>query len=129
MALLILLQEHDAGVRFRINKPRFSIGRASENDISLDDELVSKEHAVIEAVPQQEGKLVFDYYLHDQQSTNHSFVNDEKVNLKKIQHDDIIRIGKSNFRFVDDSNDDLDETTRLHKTWIPGVYFTKKKKR
>ena len=127
MALLILLQDQDAGVRFRINKPRFSIGRAGENDISLDDELVSKEHAVIEAVPQEEGKLVFDYYLHDQQSTNHSFVNDEQVSLKKIQHDDIIRIGKSNFRFIDDSNDNLDETTKLHRTWIPGVYFTKKK--
>ena len=127
MALLILLQDQDAGVRFRIDKPRFSIGRASENDISLEDELVSKEHAVIEAVPQEEGKLEFDYYLHDQHSTNHSFVNDEQVSLKKIQHDDIIRIGKSNFRFVDDSNDDHAETTRLHKTWIPGVYFTRKK--
>lgn len=129
MALLILLQDDDAGVRFRIDKPRFNIGRAGENDISLDDELVSKEHAVIEAVPQKEGELVFDYYLHDQQSTNHSFVNDERVSLKKLQHDDIIRIGKSNFRFVDDSNDDLDETIKLHKTWIPGVYITKKKKK
>ena len=129
MALLILLQDDVAGVRFRIDKPRFSIGRASENDISLDDELVSKEHAVIEAVPQKEGGLAFDYYLHDQKSTNHSYVNDEQVRLKKIQHDDIIRIGKSNFRFVDDSNDDLDETIKLHKTWIPGVFITKKKKK
>jgi len=129
MALLILLQDDDAGVRFRIDKPRFSIGRASENDISLDDELVSKEHAVIEAVPQEEGELVFDYYLHDKQSTNHSYVNNEQVKLKKIRHDDIIRIGKSNFRFVDDSNDDLDETIKLHRTWIPGVFVTKKKKK
>lgn len=127
MALLILLQDDVAGVRFRIDKPRFTIGRANQNDISLDDELVSKEHAVIEAVPQQEGELVFDYFLHDQDSTNHSFVNDVQVNLKNLQQDDVIRIGKSNFRFVDDSNDDLDETLQLHKTWIPGIYVTKKK--
>lgn len=127
MALLILLQDDDAGVRFRIDKPRFTIGRAHENDISLDDELVSKEHAVIEAVPINQGELVFDYYLQDQQSTNHSFVNDEQVKLIKLRHDDVIRIGKSNFRFVDDSNDNLDETIQLHKTWIPGVYITRKK--
>lgn len=128
MALLILLQDADAGVRFRIDKPRFTIGRGSDNDICLDDELVSKQHAVIEVIPQELPQLQFEYYLQDQQSTNHCFVNDEKVGLKKLQHDDIIRIGKNNFRFVDDSNDNLDETTQLHKTWFPGVYITKKKK-
>ncbi len=127
MALLILLQDDVAGVRFRIDKPRFTIGRANESDISLDDELVSKEHALIEAVPVEEGGLVFDYYLHDQESTNRCFVNDEQVKLRKLQNNDVIRIGKSNFKFVDDSNDNLEETIQLHKTWFPGVYVTKKK--
>lgn len=129
MALLILLQDDDAGVRFRIDKPRFTIGRSNENDICLDDELVSKQHAVIEAIPQEQAQLQFEYYLHDQDSTNHCFVNDEQVNLKKLQHEDVIRIGKSNFRFVDDRNDNLGETTKLHKTWLPGVFVTKKRKK
>lgn len=129
MALLILLQDADAGVRFPIDKPRFTIGRSSDNDICLDDELVSKQHALIEAIPQEQAKLAFDYYLHDQDSTNHSYVNEEKITLRKLQHDDVIRIGKSNFRFVDDSNDNLEETTRLHKTWLPGVFITRKNKK
>jgi len=129
MALLILLQDADAGVRFPIDKPHFTIGRSSDNDICLDDELVSKQHAVIEAIPREQARLEFDYYLQDQNSTNHSFVNEEQIKLRKLQHDDVIRIGKSNFRFVDDSNDNLEETTKLHKTWLPGVYVTKKKKK
>jgi len=128
MALLILLQDADAGVRFRIDKPRFTIGRSDENDVCLDDELVSKQHAVIEAIPQEQAKLQFEYYLQDLNSTNHCFVNEEQVKLRKLQHDDVIRIGKNNFRFVDDLNDNLDETTKLHKTWFPGVYVAKKRK-
>lgn len=126
MALLILLQDDSAGVRFRIDNPNFSIGRSPQNDICLDDELVSKSHAVIEAVVREEKEIEVDYYLQDQQSTNHSYVNDEIVQLKKLKHDDMIRIGKSVFKFVDDANDNLDVTTKLHKTWIPGIYITKK---
>jgi len=129
MAVLILLQDADAGVRFRIDKPRFTIGRSRDNDICLDDELVSKQHALIEAIPQEQAKLQFEYYLQDLESTNHCFVNEEKVQLKKLQHEDVIRIGKSNFQFVDDRNDDLNETTRLHKTWLPGVFIAKKPKK
>ena len=129
MALLILLQDADAGVRFRIDKPRFCIGRSSDNDICLDDELVSKQHAVIEAIPLEQAQLQFEYYLQDQDSTNHCFVNEERVALKKLQHDDVIRIGKSNFRFVDDPNDNLEETTRLHRTWLPGVFIAKRPKK
>jgi len=129
MAVLILLQDADAGVRFPIDKPRFAIGRGRDNDICLDDELVSKQHALIEAIPLEQAQLQFDYYLQDLDSTNHCFVNDEQVKLKKLRHEDVIRIGKSNFQFVDDRNDKLDETTELRKTWLPGVYVTKKPKK
>lgn len=129
MALLILLQDSEAGVRFRIDKPRFTIGRSPDNDVCLDDELVSKQHAQIEVIPQEQAELTFDYYLQDQDSTNHCFVNDEQVKLKKLLHGDVIRIGKNNFRFIDDANDNLQETLELHKTWFPGVFVTRKKKK
>ena len=72
-----------------------------------------------------EGKL--EYYIQDLKSTNHTFVNDELVSLYKLQNGDIIRIGMNNFKFVDELDGDLDETAKLHKTWIPGVYVTKNK--
>jgi len=128
MALLILIQDDSAGVRFHIDKPKFTVGRGKENDICLDDELVSKFHAAIEAVIKENDEMRIEYYLHDQDSTNFSFVNDERVKIRRLAQDDIIRIGKNNFRFVDDQDGDLDATTKLHKTWFPGVYVTKKGK-
>jgi pSer/pThr/pTyr-binding forkhead associated (FHA) protein len=128
MALLVLMQDGSAGVRFPIDKPKITIGRGQDNDICLDDELVSKHHAVIEAVIKEDQDMLIEYYLHDQDSTNFSFVNDERVKIRRLSNDDVIRIGKSNFKFIDDPNEELEATTKLHKTWIPGVYLTKKAK-
>ena len=128
MATLVQLKDGSAGIRLRIDKPRFCIGRGGENEISIDDELVSKTHAVIEAM-QNDATACFDYYIQDQQSTNGTFVNDSKIGLHKLSNGDVIRIGMSNFRFLDDTNDDPAETAQLHKTWIPGVFVTRPKKK
>ena len=128
MATLVQLKDGSAGIRLRIDKPQFRIGRAGDNEISIDDELVSKTHAVIEAM-QNDAQASFDYYIQDQQSTNGTFVNDKKIGLYKLSNGDVIRIGMSNFKFLDDTNDDPAETAQLHKTWIPGVFITKPKKK
>lgn len=127
MAMLIQYNEDEAGIRLPIDKQQIRIGRDTSNDISIDDDLVSKEHAILEVVMSttEEGK--FEYYLQDLKSTNHTFVNDELVSLYKLQNGDIIRIGMNNFKFVDELDAELDETAKLHKTWIPGVYVTKNK--
>jgi len=39
----------------------------------------------------------------------------------------VVRFGINHFRFVDDANDDLAATTKIHKTWIPGIYVSRKK--
>jgi pSer/pThr/pTyr-binding forkhead associated (FHA) protein len=127
MAMLIQMKDGQAGIKTPIDKPRFSIGRADSNDLSLDDELVSAEHAVIEAVARQDDETAFDYFIQDNGSTNHTFVNDSQIQLHKLKHEDVVRVGMNSFRFVDDANDNLAETTKLHKSWIPGVFFTKKK--
>lgn len=125
--MLIQYNEDEAGIRLPIDKQQMRIGRDTSNDISIDDDLVSKEHAILEVVMSttEEGKI--EYYLQDLKSTNHTFVNDELVTLHKLQNGDIIRIGMNNFKFVDELDGDLDETAKLQKTWIPGVYITKNK--
>ena len=127
MAMLIQYNEEEAGIKLPIDKQQTRIGRDTSNDISIDDDLVSKEHAILEVVVSttEEGKL--EYYIQDLKSTNHTFVNDELISLYKLQNGDIIRIGMNNFKFVDELDGDLDETAKLHKTWIPGVYVTKNK--
>lgn len=129
MATLIQFKGSVAGIKLPIDKLVFHIGRGTENDISIDDELVSKRHAVIEAVANGESKDVYNYYIKDLESTNSTFVNDQKIKLHKLENEDIIAIGLNNFQFVDDANDDLDETTKIRKTWIPGVYFANSKKK
>ena len=126
MAALVQLKQGLAGIRLHIDKQRFSIGRDAENDISIDDELVSKIHAVIEIIERKD-KPGVGYFLEDQASTNGLYVNNERVQRHQLSHGDIIRIGLSNFQFQDDVQETMDQTTQLKKTWIPGVFYTKKK--
>ena len=126
MAFLIQTSESGAGIKISIEKQRTTIGRDANNDISLDDELVSKEHAVLE-VMSTENEITF--LVHDLNSTNHTFVNDTPIDLHKLKDGDLIRIGMSDFRFISEDPNSMDETAQLYKTWIPGVFYTGKKKK
>jgi len=126
MALLIQFTESGAGIKLSLEKQRTTIGRGASNDISLDDELVSKEHAALEIISTEEG---ITFLIQDLNSTNHTFVNDSPVELYKLKDGDLIRIGMSDFRFISQDPDSMDETAQLYKTWIPGVFYTGKKKK
>lgn len=129
MALLLQKTDDGAGIKLPIDKQRITIGRHSSNDISLEDELVSKEHAVLEVMqaPDESGRIEF--MIQDLESTNRTYVNDHAISLHKLRHGDIIRIGINQFMFVDEADGEMDETAQLYKTWIPGVFYTGKKKK
>ena len=125
MAMLVLIHEGLTLKRFPLDKPEVRIGRKPDADIYIDDKLASQEHAKIEMKKVSGKKDVVEYYLEDLLSTNHTFVNGERVDRKKLVHEDMIRIGKHVFKFIDESQAIGDKTTKLHKSWIPGVYYTK----
>ena len=125
MAVLIQFKDGMDGVALRLELPATRLGRGPDNDITLHDELVSKQHAVIGAVADPGGG--HHYIIEDSGSTNGTFVNDERIERRVLQQDDVIRLGANHFRFVDDANDNLATTTRIRKTWIPGVYVTQRK--
>ncbi|MDZ7804045.1 FHA domain-containing protein [Thiohalophilus sp.] len=129
MALLVQKTDDSAGIKLPIDKQRITIGRNSSNDIRLEDELVSKKHAVIEVMesPAHSGRIEF--LIQDLDSTNQTYVNDCPIVLHKLRHGDVIRIGINLFKFVDESREDTKETAQLYKTWIPGVFYTGKKKK
>ena len=129
MALLMQINDELAALKFPIEKQRVTIGRGDENDISIDDDLVSKEHAVLEVAMNPLENTRVEYYLQDLDSTNHTYVNGDRIRLFKLKNGDVIQIGRSNFKFVDELNGNVDETSKLYKTWIPGVYITKDKKK
>src|SRR3954471_11786917 len=71
-----------------LEKPVFSIGRRSGNDLQLVGSDVSRDHAEIAL----ESEL---YTLRDRGSRYGTFVNSEQVTEKALAHGDLIRLGRS----------------------------------
>ncbi len=77
--------------------PGISIGREDDNDIVLRDEEVSRYHAKIEY---HDGL----WYVHDMNSSNGVLVNMKKIDQSAtLSVQDDVKVGKSVFRFTDDS--------------------------
>lgn len=72
--------------------PRTSIGRIKDNELCIPKPSISRKHAVI--------ALTADgYVISDLQSGNGTFVNDQKVDMHKLQNGDRIRLGDASFVF------------------------------
>ena len=123
MAMIVQLHEGVAIKKFELDKPKLRIGRDPDSDIFIDDGVVSAEHAVIEA--QEDVQDSPEFYIKDLGSTNSTFVNGEQITTKKLEHNDIIRVGWNNFKFIDEAKKNPEKTAKIHKSWIPGVYYTK----
>ncbi len=125
MATIIQLHEGVAIKNYSINKPSFRIGRNPDNDIFIDDRVVSTEHAVIEIVEKPDKKGPKEYYIKDLGSTNCTYLNGKKITRERLNSEDLIRIGLNTFKFIDEEKSKPDQTLKIRKSWIPGVYYTK----
>jgi len=81
---------------------RVAIGRHDSNDLSFDSRNVSNYHA--EILCEAEALV-----LHDLGSTKGSYVNEERVKRRKLQHGDCIRIGNNKIT-VKLANEDAKES-------------------
>lgn len=126
MANIVQIHEGVAIKKFLLTSESLRIGRDPQSGIFIDDKVVSQSHAVVEAVERSsdEGRSVA-YYIKDLGSTNGTFVNDKKITRCKLNNEDIIRIGWNIFKFVDEAQQKSEKTVKIHKSWIPGVYYTK----
>ena len=71
-ALLLWMEEDEIKGRWPLIKDTMTIGRWSENDITVDDRWVSRHHAQIRREEEQ-------YVLHDMGSKNGTFVNGQRI--------------------------------------------------
>ena len=126
MALIVQLHDGVAINKCPLDKPELSIGRSPDCDIFIDDDVVSSEHAVIEKVDSPAPGVAPEFYVRDQKSTNGTQVNGQKITRHKRDHEDVIRIGWVDFKFIDETKADPEQTAKIHKSWIPGVYYTEK---
>ena len=125
MAMVVQLHEGVAINKFKLDdKPILRIGRDPDSDIFIDNTVVSTDHAVIEVKDHPESDGAPEYYIKDLNSTNGTFVNDQKIQHHRLQHNDMIRVGWNSFKFLDEAEGGPDKTSKIRKSWIPGVYYT-----
>ncbi len=96
---------------YELSKERISIGRRSDNDIQLDDPTVSGNHAVLTAKPDAYLEGAFVVTISDMNSTNGLFVNDDKVQQKRLTPGDVIRIGRHELLFDEPADASYDRTS------------------
>lgn len=97
MPALIQFASGAPGIKYQIDQRYLSIGRdTAENDVCLPCAFVSKHHAYIEVVEEEDG---YAFYLQDLDSTNHTYVNDRAIVRTRLYNGDLIRIGKNSFKF------------------------------
>jgi len=128
MAMVVQLHEGVAINKFKLDKPLLRIGRDPASDIYIDNTVVSFEHAIIEVKEIAKSGRKAEYYIEDLKSTNSTFVNGEKITRHKLTHNDLIRVGWNNFKFIDETQEDPNKTAKIRKSWIPGVYYTEEEK-
>jgi transcription termination factor Rho len=78
-----------------LNKDRMTLGRRPYNDIVVDNLAVSGEHAALQVIGQ-------DYFIEDLNSTNGTYINEQKVKRQILKNGDTIEIGKYAIRYVQD---------------------------
>lgn len=128
MAKLLKIQNGEILEEIPLGNTELRIGRAADNDVVLQDDTVSSHHAVISLAQPEDGEAA-SYQIKDLRSTNKTFVNNKEISEKRLNDKDEVRVGLSSFEF--DLNDteiapkDFDRTTKIHKSWIPGVFYTK----
>lgn len=104
MAKLILTQTGKPDTDLLLEKDRVTLGRRDDNDIALDDGTVSGLHAVM--TMDAEGN----YTVEDQNSTNGSTLNGEKLGSAQLNSGDILMLGQVRLIYSQSSSVGSDAT-------------------
>ena len=81
---------------FALTKAKYLVGRAAGSDIQLPEDSVSSRHAQLESAGGG-------WRLTDLQSTNGTFVNDQRIDSVELKPGDRVRFGEVRVRFAQDA--------------------------
>ncbi len=109
-----LIQHGPPEIRHAISQSPWRIGRSRNNELTIDDVSISRQHAEIHR--RYNGK--FD--ITDLESMNGIFVNDKKVQQAELHEGDLVEVGDISFRFsrFDDDPASMQQTVMV-RTRIP----------
>jgi len=95
MATLRYLDDNGQCLTYKLGSGQILIGRAETCQISVESDMISREHARIELTPDGRFRAV------DLGSRNKSFVNGEQISETILTAGDILRVGDRIFEFVE----------------------------
>ena len=124
MAMIVQTVDGVVTNKFDIEQSALKFGRTADNQVQIDDLAVSNKHAQIICEASNNGGVA--YFLEDLGSTNGSFINEKKIEKQLLHHNDSLRIGWNVFTFIDENEVDFEKTSQIKKSWIPGIYYTRK---
>jgi diguanylate cyclase (GGDEF)-like protein len=96
-ACLVVIYGDELGKKYNLNTNSVLIGRSSKCDIQIDQESISRNHSKIVNT----GKSIL---VRDLGSTNGTYVNDEPVEEHTLHDGDLIKIGRTIFKFLSGGN-------------------------
>ena len=112
--VLVVLQGHPLGLTVQLDKERMIIGRGSQVDVVLRDDIASRQHAEFLRLD-AEGDC-FEYYINDLESTNGTFLNGSRVASQQLLQDgDKIKIGNYLLKFAMLDEFEAEFQERLHQ--------------
>jgi pSer/pThr/pTyr-binding forkhead associated (FHA) protein len=86
------------------------IGRLLENEIRLDDLIVSGRHAQIEVKPSRYLEGSSEVHIEDLGSTNGTLVDGKPIKHHLLKHGEVVRIGTDELTFIDEEVNASDQT-------------------
>jgi len=94
---IVVIYGAELGRKYNIENREMTIGRATVNDICVSQDSVSRTHVTIMA--DENGVRV-----RDNESTNGTYVNDHKIHEAYLKDGDLIKVGRSIFKFLTGDN-------------------------
>lgn len=76
------------------DQDEITIGRNADNAVQIDNVTVSGKHARIIREENKHLEEKYTYMIEDLESTNGTFVNDKRINLRILREKDMITVGK-----------------------------------
>lgn len=98
-AFIVVLEGQGVGLTIRLDAERTIIGRGQSAGIVLNDQIASREHAVVSRLIDSDGAIT--YHVKDLLSTNGTFVNNVRLaGEQPLRQGDKIRIGAHLLKFA-----------------------------
>ncbi|MEW5855011.1 MAG: GGDEF domain-containing protein [Myxococcota bacterium] len=94
---LVMIYGQDLGRKYSLDRGELTVGRSAGCEVVVDQDSVSRQHAKITMTAK-------DAVLRDLGSTNGTYVNDELVDVRTLADGDLIKIGRTIFKYISGSN-------------------------